>query len=105
MDAAALESYLQHVVLAQYGDAIAYPIVWKDHGKFDLDAWAHHFDDAHGREHALLYEDFPGGTYFSDGLSHEVVRLGDEMCLEISMSNHTQVENVIGYFTLYREKR
>ncbi|MEO5949358.1 MAG: hypothetical protein ABIP74_03065 [Candidatus Saccharimonas sp.] len=105
MDSPSLESYLQHVILSQYGDVIAYPIVWKDHGKVDLDAWAHYFDDAKGREHALLYEDFPDGSFLSDGLSHEVVNIGDETSLHVSLSNDVQIDNIVGYFTLYRENQ
>lgn len=105
MDTRSLESYLQHVVLAQYGDAIAYPIAWKDHGKVDLDAWAHYFEDANGREYALLYEDFPDGSYLGDGLSHEIVPVGDGTSLCVALSNDVQVDNVVGYFTLYKEKR
>lgn len=104
MNTQALESYYEYAILSQYGDVIKYPITWKDHGKVDLDAWAHYFDDAQGREHVLLYEDFPSGSYFADGMSHEVVRIGDEASLRVVLSNEALVDNAVGYFTLYREK-
>jgi hypothetical protein len=91
-------------VLAQYDGTIAHPIVWKDHGKVDLDTWAHYFDDAMGREFVLLYEDFPGSGYLNDLSTHEIIPLGAETNLRITLSNDSLVDNVAGYFTLYREK-
>ena len=104
MNEQALEAYYEHAILAQYGDVIVYPIKWKDHGRVDLDASAHYFDDAEGHEYILLYEDFPDGSFLKDGLSHEIVKVDGETSLQISSSNDILVENIFGYFTLYKEK-
>jgi hypothetical protein len=103
MDIEALESYLA-TILSRYGDEIAYPITWKDHGKVDLDAWAHYFDDVRGREYVLLYEDFPDGSFLKDGLSHDVVPCGKETSLRVTVPPEFRVDGTTGYYTLYREK-
>ncbi len=100
-----LEQFYENVILPQYGDKTGFKsIAWKDHGKVDLDAWAHYFEDENGREYVLLYEDFPGSTFLDDGLTHEVVRRGNETSLQLSLDDGIKIENIIGYFTLYREK-
>lgn len=105
MDNKFLEQFYEDVVLPQYAEIVEFKkINWKDHGKVDLDAWAHYFDDESGREYVLLYEDFPGGAFLDDGLSHELVKIGEETSLKLSFSNDKEVENITGYFTLYREK-
>ena len=78
-------------------------ITWKDHGKIDLDAWAHYFDDANGREYVLLYEDFPGSTYLDEQGTHEVLKIGDQTSIQLAFSDKKEIENITGYFTLYRE--
>ena len=66
--------------------------------------WAHYFK-SNGKEYVLVYEDFPGNTDFDDGLSHEVVKRGDETSIELRFSDDTkQVPNLTGWFTLYRER-
>lgn len=101
-----LEHYYEYVVLPQYGsDLDLKTLTWKDHGKIDLDAWAHYFEDSDGREYVLLYEDFPGSTYLTDGLTHEVVRVNGQTSLELLFSDgNKKIDNLVGYFTLYREK-
>ena len=106
MDTEFLEQYYQKVILPLYKDEINLTdITWKDHGKVGLDAWAHYFDDSTGREYVLLYEDFPGEDYLSDDLTHELVKCGSEPSLQTSLSDESKIDNIIGYFTLYREKR
>ncbi len=105
MNISLIEQFYESVVLPQFSEQVTFKkVVWKDHGKVDLDAWAHYFDDEDGREYVLIYEDFPGDTFLNDGLTHEVVKLGNEKSLHVSVEPGKQVENLIGYFTLYREK-
>jgi len=106
MDTEFLEQYYQKVILPLYKNEFdSTSITWKDHGKVGQDAWAHYFDDNNGREWVLLYEDFPGSDYLNDNLTHEVVKCGSESSVQISLSTETKIDNVVGYFTLYREKR
>lgn len=105
MDNNLLEQFYENVILPQYSEEVKFEkVTWKDHGKVDLDAWAHYFDDESGREYVLLYEDFPGSTFLNDGLTHEVVKLGDESSLHVAVDPGKQIVNLTGYFTLYREK-
>lgn len=105
MDNKFLEQFYENVILPQYSDEVSFvTIVWKDHGKVDLDAWAHYFDDQNGKEYVLLYEDFPGSTFLDDGLTHEVVKIGNETSMKVSLSTDKVIDNFAGYFTLYREK-
>jgi len=105
MDTKFLEQYYEAAILPLYGDAISVPnIFWKDHGKVGNDTWAHYFDDENGREYVLLYEDFPGSEYLSDDLTHEIVRLGEETSVRAAATPNKTIDNIFGYFTLYREK-
>jgi hypothetical protein len=105
MDTLFLEQFYETVILPQYVETVVFKtIAWKDHGRVGPDAIAHYFDDENGREYVLLYEDFPDGTPFGDGLSHEVVLCKDEESLNLSFEVQRQIENILGYFTLFREK-
>jgi hypothetical protein len=105
MDEKFLERFYETVVLPRYAGVVRFDKVkWVSHGKVDPDAWAHYFQ-VDGREYALLYEDFPDGSYFKDGLSHEVVELGDEGSIELKFSDGgKQIPNILGWYTLFREK-
>lgn len=106
MDNKFLEHYYEKAVLPLYGDAVTFTkIVWKDHGKVDLDVWAHYFDDEGGREYVLLYEDFPGGNYLNDDMTHDVIKCGNDTSVHVTTSAGTNVDNIFGYFTLYAEKQ
>ena len=99
------EEYLQTVVLPLYGEALdTSDITWKDHGQVGPDAWAHYFDDKDGREYVLLYEDFPGGDYLNDDLTHEVVKCGEETSVQVASISRLSEDKLDGYFTLYAEK-
>ena len=104
MSDAHLENYYESVILPMYGDLIKFPIKWKSHGKVGLDTWAHYFDDKSSVEFVLLYEDFPGNEYLGDDLSHELVKCGNKSSLQISESSGKEIDNIFGYFTLYKEK-
>jgi hypothetical protein len=100
------EQFYERVILPRYADTVdVHTITWKDHGKIDLDAWAHYFDDRDGNEYILLYEDYPSGSFLADGLSHEVVKCGNEASLELKFGDNKQLTNIAGWFTLYREIR
>ncbi|HRN97514.1 MAG TPA: hypothetical protein PLZ58_03660 [Candidatus Saccharibacteria bacterium] len=106
MDDKFIEKYYETVILPLYGDAVTFSkITWKDHGRVGLDAWGHYFDDQNGREYVLIYEDFPGSEYLNDDLTHEVVRCGDEISVQITTTPKSTVDNITGYFTLYAEKQ
>lgn len=105
MDIQFLEHYYETVILPQYDtEDFSAGIQWKDHGKVGLDTWAHYFDDANGREYALIYEDFPGNEYPSDKLTHDIVPCKGEVCLRIASAPEKTIDNILGYFTLYRER-
>lgn len=105
MNTASLEEYYEKKVLPKYSDVIDLSdIRWKDHGKVGLDAWAHYFDDSNGREYVLLYEDFPGSDYLSDGLTHDIIKCGKETSIHLTGNENKTKENIFGYFTLYAEK-
>jgi hypothetical protein len=99
-----LEQFYEAVILPRYAGIVKLDeITWVSHGKIGLDAWAHYFK-AGGIEYALVYEDFPGSTALDDGLSHEVVKLGDETSIELKFSDETkQIANIPGWYTLFRE--
>ncbi len=100
-----LEIFYEIAILPNFDIAVDLKdIKWKSHGKVDLDAWAHYFDDKDGREYVLLYEDFPDGAFLKDGLTHEPVKVDDEISFELKFGNNKQVPNLTGWFTLYREK-
>ena len=100
-----LEQFYERVILPRYEDTVRFDeITWVDHGKVGMDAWAHYFK-SDGKEFVLVYEDFPGNTDFDDGLSHEVIKCGEETSIELRFSDDTkQVTNVTGWFTLYQAK-
>lgn len=105
MNTQALEAYYEIAVLPLYKDTVGFEeIVWKDHGKIGDDAWAHYFEDRQGVEYVLVYEDFPGATYLDDQLSHDVVPCGSEISVRISSDPESTTPNVVGYFTLYKER-
>lgn len=105
MDNAFLEEYYQAVILPQYDtENFSEGITWKDHGKVGLDTWAHYFDDKNGREFVLVYEDFPGNEYLSDDLTHDIVPCRGEASLRVSITTDALIDNVVGYFTLFKER-
>lgn len=105
MNTKSLEEFYESIILPRYqGICDLSTIKWISHGKVDLDAFAHHFECG-GKEFVLLYEDYPDGSFLKDGLSHEVVRIGEETSIELRFSDESSViPNVIGWFTLYQEK-
>lgn len=104
MTNAFLESLYETIILPRYSDQVVFEkITWKDHGKFNLDAWAHYFDNENGREYVLVYEDNPSMTQFDDGLTHHIMPFGEEGSLKLSFSDNKEIVNVTGYFTLYEE--
>jgi len=106
MNNAFLETLYETVILPNYLEIDVKTIHWKDHGKVDLDAWAHYFDSEDGTEYVLLFEDYPSGSFLADGLSHEVVKHGDDDVIRFSMDTPFKyVENITGYFSLYKEIR
>lgn len=107
MDDKSLEQFYEKNVLPRYSEVIDVDlskIIWKDHGKVDLDTWAHYFEDQNGREYVLLWEDFPGSTFLDDNLTHEAVMIDDEMSIHYINGEVSAAPNISGYFTLFREK-
>jgi hypothetical protein len=103
-----LENYYSSDILPRFTSVELGDIAWKGHGKVGPDACAHYFDDAAGREYVLLYEDYPAGEPFIDGLSHEPVPYEADNAIEGALyiqpvNGNGQVDNLTGYFTLYRE--
>ena len=83
-----LETFFQTAILPHYkGELDLDDVKWFSHGKIGPDSWAHYFNSG-GIEYALVYEDFPDGSYLSDGLTHEIVLLGDgHGCLELHFND------------------
>jgi hypothetical protein len=101
-----LEELYSRVILPRYSNYLDLnDIIWIDHGKVDLDAWAHTFK-SNSIEYVLLYEDFPINTYLDDGLTHELLKCGDETSIQLKFKdNYKQLENITGWYTLFREKK
>ncbi|PID31438.1 hypothetical protein CR983_01080 [Candidatus Saccharibacteria bacterium] len=105
MDAKFLETFYETVILPQYDEIVVEGITWIDHGSIGLDSTAHYFRDRTGREYVLVFEDFPDGSVFGDGLSHEIVPVHGEISLRFGGDkSFKDIENITGYFTLFREK-
>lgn len=104
MNTESLEEYYEETVLPRYASVQLFrDITWIDHGKVENDAWAHYFK-SEGKEYVLLYEDFPGGVYLDDGLTHEVVKVDGDTSIELKYKGERGVPNLAGWFTLYKEK-
>ena len=105
MDIEFLEQFYEKVVLPQYANDAFDKVTWIDHGAIELDAFAHYFKASDDKEYVLVFEDFPGKVAFDEGLSHEIVSIdGAESIQFNAQPTHKYVENITGYFTLYREK-
>lgn len=105
MDTNFLEQFYEKVILSQYVDLDFGPITWIDHGRVGPDEFAHYFQDSRGHHYVLVFEDFPGGVPFDDGLSHEVVLVNGKTTVRFSGEvPFKYIENISGYFTLYQEK-
>ena len=100
-----LEEFYENVILPKYSDNLDLSnIKWIDHGKIsDAYSFAHYFI-CNNKEFVLLYENFPGNTYFDDGLSHDIIKCGDKTNIELKFSDNKEIDNIAGWFTLYREK-
>jgi len=100
-----LEQFYENVIFPRYKDSVTFgKITWIDHGKVGLDAWAHHFKAEDNREYVLLYEDFPDGSYLNEDLSHEVVKVGNEISIQLKFGDDAEIVNITGWFTLFVEK-
>lgn len=105
MDNNFLEDYYEKVILLLYRDESIKAVVWKDHGQVGPDNWAHYFEDAIGIEYVLLNEDYPGGLYLNDELTHDVIPApgADAAAVHVTIGDGW-IPNISGYFTLYRER-
>lgn len=100
-----IESFYVNVILPRYSKYVDITdIHWVDHGRIDDSYAIAHYFECQDKEFVLLYESFPGNTYLDDGLSHEVVKCGDERSIELKFSDNKEIDNIIGWFTLYRGK-
>lgn len=100
-----LEQFYENVILPQYAEVLFGNITWIDHGSIGLDAFAHYFKNTDGKEYVLVFEDFPGSTAFDDGLSHDIVLVNNEKTIRFGGDPPFKyIENITGYFTLYKEK-
>ena len=105
MDIKFLEQFYEKVILPQYGSTVFNNVTWIDHGAIELDSFAHYFKADNSREYVLVFEDFPGNVAFDDGLSHDIVLVNNEKTIRFgSDPPFKYVENITGYFTLYKEK-
>lgn len=105
MDTTFLEQYYEKVILPLYEDDSIKVAIWKDHGQVGPDNWAHYFEDANGTEFVLLAEDYPGGIYLNDDLTHDAILVpGSESTALQVIFNNKWIPNISGYFTLYKEQ-
>lgn len=105
MDIKFLEQFYEKVILPQYANTVFNNVTWIDHGAIELDSFAHYFKTDNGSEYVLVFEDFPGNVAFDDGLSHDIVLVNDEKTIQFGGDPPFKyVENITGYFTLYKEK-
>lgn len=93
------------MILPQYSSTVFDNVTWIDHGAIELDSFAHHFKAGDSREYVLVFEDFPGNVAFDDGLSHDIVLVNNEITIRFGGDPPFKyIENITGYFTLYKEK-
>ncbi len=105
MDINFLEHFYEKVILPQYINTVFDNITWIDHCAIELDSFAHFFKTDDGREYILLFEDFPGNVTFDDGLSHDIVLVNNEKTIRFGGDPPFKyIENITGYFTLYKDK-
>lgn len=105
MDNTLLERLYETVILPNYPEIDVAAIRWKDHGKIGPDTWAHYFDNGDGVEYVLQFQDYPDTSLFDDELSHELVKSADREYLLFSLEPPFKyVENITGYFSLYKER-
>lgn len=105
MDIKFLEQFYERVILPQYSSTVFDNVTWIDHGAIELDSFAHYFKADNSRGYVLVFEDFPGNVAFDDGLSHDIVLVNNEKTIRFSGDPPFKyVENITGYFTLYKEK-
>ena len=105
MDIKFLEQFYEKVILPQYSSTVFDNVTWIDHGAIELDSFAHYFKADNNKEYVLVFEDFPGNVAFDDGLSHDIVLVNSEKTIRFGGDPPFKyVENITGYFTLYKEK-
>lgn len=105
MDIKFLEQFYEKVILPQYGSTVFDNVTWIDHGAIELDSFAHYFRAGDSRDYVLVFEDFPGNIAFDDGLSHDIVLVNNEISIRFGGDPPFKyIENITGYFTLYKEK-
>lgn len=105
MDIKFLEQFYEKVILPQYNSTVFDNVTWIDHGAIELDSFAHYFKTENKTEYVLVFEDFPGNVAFDDELSHDTVLVDDEETIRFGGDPPFKyIENITGYFTLYKEK-
>lgn len=100
-----LENFYENVILPRYSEYLGIAeIRWIDHGRLDDSyVWVHYFE-TNGKQYILLSNDYTEGSHLDDGISHEIVKCGDEKSIELNFSDNKEIENITGRYTLYREK-
>lgn len=101
------EQFYERVILPQYNNPGFRDVVWIDHGVIGehYDVFTHYFRDGNKNEYVLVFEDYPSNEIpFADGMSHEVIFSDNRKTLLFSgKPPFRYVENITGYFTLFRE--
>ena len=99
-----LEQFYENVILVRYKDHISLnDIQWIDHGRIE-DSYVHgHYFKSNGEQYILLSNDYMKGSYLDDGLSHEIVRIGDSTSIELNFNDNKEIDDITGRYTLYRE--
>lgn len=100
-----LELFYINVILPRYSDSLDLTnLRWIDHGYIDdSNVYGHYFESG-GKQYVLLSNDYAQGSHLDDGLSHEVVKCGDETSIELKFNDNHKIDNITGWYTLYREK-
>ncbi len=102
-----IEKFYEKVILTQYVIELG-SITWDDHARIGADTFAHYFT-ANSKQYVLVFEDFPSQSHFIAEASEFIPAHNNQNGVvkypEDDETTHQYLENVTGYFSLYKESR
>lgn len=99
------ETFYEYAILPKYATSLNLTdIKWIDHSMLDDSLVLAHYFESNGKQYILLSNDYSGGSYLDDGLSHEIIMYGDKTGFRLYFDDNKEIDNITGYYTLYREK-
>ena len=100
------EEFYSYAILPKYVDSLDInDIQWIDHGKIDDSYTIAHYFKSGNNNYVLLSNDYAESSLFNDGLSHEIVKSGDNTNVELIFTDKKEIDNITGIYTLYRENK